>query len=117
MRLERKITVAAGLAALTLATAPRLAEACAVCGLDLDGAAGHAFKVSVLFMMAVPYVTFLIIGSAMYLSYRKSHPEAAPLLAWHRIPGVSKAVEVYKKLQRPASKTVPGAMEGRGETL
>ena len=106
MGLQRKVTVAAGLTALALGLAPQLADACAVCGLDLDGAAGHAYKVSELFMMAVPYITFLVIGSAMYVSWRKAHPR--PDMA---------TVGIYKTVRSLASRIMTSSNEGRGETL
>jgi hypothetical protein len=74
MRSKRLLTIAAGLTLMLATFAPRLANACAVCGLDGDGAAAQAFKHSVLFMIAVPYVTFAVIGGTMYMAWRKAHP-------------------------------------------
>jgi hypothetical protein len=52
--------------------APRLANACAMCGLSPGDHAGHAYNSSVLFMLASPYVSFFAIGGAVYLVYRRS---------------------------------------------
>jgi hypothetical protein len=72
MRME-KVFTATGLTALAIAIAPRVASACAVCGLGPNDVGGHAFNSSVLFMMAVPYTTFALIGGAVYLSWRRAH--------------------------------------------
>jgi hypothetical protein len=70
MRSKKLMAIASGLT--TIGLAPRLAEACAVCGLDGNGQASHAFKQSVLFMISAPYITFLVIGGVMYLAWRKA---------------------------------------------
>jgi hypothetical protein len=73
MRSERLLTIATALTALTTILAPRVANACAVCGLGPNDVGGHAFNKSVLFMMAVPYTTFAVIGGAVYLTWRRAH--------------------------------------------
>jgi len=77
MRPKRLLTIASGLTAglttMTIALAPRVANACAVCGLGPNDVGGHAFNSSVLFMMAVPYTTCALIGSFVYLAWRRSH--------------------------------------------
>jgi hypothetical protein len=73
MRSERLLTIATALTALTTTLAPRVANACAVCGLGPNDVGGHAFNKSVLFMMAVPYTTFAVIGGAVYLTWRRAH--------------------------------------------
>ena len=77
MRSKKLMAIATGLT--TIGLVPRLAQACAVCGLDGDGAASHAFKESVLFMISAPYITFAVIGGALYLSWRKTrrHDDSA----------------------------------------
>jgi hypothetical protein len=55
-----------------VAAAPRLANACATCGLSDGDAAFHAYKASVLFMLASPYVAFGAIGGITYFVYRRS---------------------------------------------
>jgi hypothetical protein len=106
MRYQRLVTVASGLSAMAIGFAPQVANACATCGLDLDGQAGHAFKTSVLFMISAPYITFMVIGTVMYRAWRKAHPrpEAA-------------GIGLYRTLHGLASKFVTGSIEGRRETL
>ena len=64
-------------AAMTMATAiiaavPRLANACATCGLADGDQAFHAYKTSVLFMLVSPYASFAAIGGIAYFAYRRS---------------------------------------------
>ena len=64
-------------AAMTIATAivaavPRLANACATCGLADGDQALHAYKTSVLFMLVSPYASFAAIGGIAYFAYRRS---------------------------------------------
>jgi len=73
MRSEKLLTIATGLTSLTIALAPRVANACAVCGLGPNDVGGHAFNSSVLFMMAVPYSTFAFIACVVYLAWRRAH--------------------------------------------
>jgi hypothetical protein len=63
--------ITAMLAAIVTA-APRLANACAMCGLSPGDHAGHAYNSSVLFMLASPYISFFAIGGVVYLVYRRS---------------------------------------------
>ncbi len=72
MRFEKLLAIATGLSSLTIAVAPRIASACAVCGLGPNDVGGHAFNSSVLFMMAIPYTTVALIGGAFYLTWRKA---------------------------------------------
>ena len=55
-----------------VATAPRLANACATCGLADGDQAFHAYKTSVLFMLVSPYASFAAIGGIAYFAYRRS---------------------------------------------
>ncbi len=55
--------------------APRLANACATCGLSEGDHASHAYKASVLFMLASPYAAFAAIGGITYFAYRRSTRE------------------------------------------
>ena len=57
---------------MIVAASPRIASACAMCGLSPGDHAGHAFNTSVLFMLASPYVSFAAIGGITYLVYRRS---------------------------------------------
>jgi hypothetical protein len=63
--------------------APSLATACAMCGLSPGDALGHAFNTSVLFMLLGPYVTFGLIGGAVYFRYRRSLRAAEPAAPKH----------------------------------
>ena len=55
-----------------VAAAPRLANACATCGLSEGDHAFHAYKTSVLFMLVSPYASFAAIGGITYFVYRRS---------------------------------------------
>jgi hypothetical protein len=65
-------SLAATLAGSMVAVAPRIANACAMCGLSPNDPAGHAYNSSVLFMLASPYVSFVAIGGITYLVYRRA---------------------------------------------
>ena len=84
MRTEKLLAIATGLTSLTIALAPQVANACAVCGLGPNDVGGHAFNSSVLFMMAVPYTTVALIGGAVYLTWRKAQRRQDALLAASR---------------------------------
>jgi hypothetical protein len=58
--------------AAMITAAPRIASACAMCGLSPGDHAGHAFNTSVLFMLASPYVSFAAIGGITWYVYRRS---------------------------------------------
>ena len=60
------------IAGMLVAASPRIASACAMCGLSPGDHAGHAFNTSVLFMLASPYVSFAAIGGITYYVYRRS---------------------------------------------
>lgn len=55
-----------------IAAVPRLANACATCGLSEGDHAFHAYKASVLFMLVSPYASFAAIGGITYFAYRRS---------------------------------------------
>ncbi len=55
-----------------VAAAPRLANACATCGLSENSHASRAYNTSVLFMLASPYASFAAIGGITYFAYRRS---------------------------------------------
>ena len=57
---------------MIVALSPRIASACAMCGLSPGDHAGHAFNTSVLFMLASPYVSFAAIGGITWYVYRRS---------------------------------------------
>jgi hypothetical protein len=88
MSSKRKlIALATGLTPTSIALAPRLANACAVCGLDGDGQASRAFKHSVLFMISVPYITFMIVGGVMYMAWRKARRGDSTVLGSNKTLG------------------------------
>ena len=69
MKLKSAMTMIAG---MIVAASPRIASACAMCGLSPGDHAGHAFNTSVLFMLASPYVSFAAIGGITWYVYRRS---------------------------------------------
>ena len=69
MKLKGAMTMIAG---VIVAVSPRIASACAMCGLSPGDHAGHAFNTSVLFMLASPYVSFAAIGGITWYVYRRS---------------------------------------------
>jgi hypothetical protein len=81
MRSGKLVAIATSLASLTIAIAPRVASACAVCGLGPNDVGGHAFNTSVLFMMAIPYSTVALIGGAVYFTWRKAQRRHEALIA------------------------------------
>jgi hypothetical protein len=64
--------ITATLAASTIAAAPGIASACAMCGLSPGDHAGHAYNTSVLFMLAGPYVTFGLIGGLIFYIWHRA---------------------------------------------
>jgi hypothetical protein len=73
--MKRSAKLKAALVTMTaaiVAAAPRLANACATCGLSENDHASHAYKASVLFMLSSPYVAFAAIGGITYFAYRRS---------------------------------------------
>jgi hypothetical protein len=60
------------MASAIIAMAPRLANACATCGLADGDQALHAYKTSVVFMLISPYAAFAAIGGITYFAYRRS---------------------------------------------
>jgi hypothetical protein len=75
MRTRKLKAVAISMASAIVAAAPRLAQACATCGLSEGDHASHAYKASVLFMLASPYAAFAAIGGITYFAYRRSTRE------------------------------------------
>ncbi|HVN63309.1 MAG TPA: hypothetical protein VMT58_01635 [Candidatus Binataceae bacterium] len=64
-----KLFAASAMAAVAPAIAPRIAAACASCGLA-DG--GHAYTMSAIFLLSGPYVTMSVIGGILYAAWRRS---------------------------------------------
>jgi len=69
MKLKGAVAMIAG---MLVAASPRIASACAMCGLSPGDHAGHAFNTSVLFMLASPYVSLAAIGGITWFVYRRS---------------------------------------------
>ena len=75
MKNRRLKAVATAMVSAIIAAAPRLANACATCGLSENDHASHAYKASVLFMLASPYASFAAIGGITYFVYRRATRE------------------------------------------
>ncbi len=62
---------------------PRIAHACAMCGLSPGDHEIRAFNASVLFMLSAPYLIVAVIGGVLYGAYslarRKARTDAAAL--------------------------------------
>ena len=71
LKIHKAGLFAATLTALAFAM-PRVASACAMCGLSPGDKAGHAFNTSVIAMLVGPYITVSIIGGIIYLAYRRA---------------------------------------------
>ncbi len=70
---SRKLKAAAVMmVSAIISAAPRLASACATCGLADGDQAFHAYKTSVVFMLISPYASFAAIGGIAYFAYRRS---------------------------------------------
>ena len=72
MRSTKLTAMATTIVSAVVAAVPRLANACATCGLADTDQAFHAYKTSVVFMLISPYVSFAAIGGVTYLFYRRS---------------------------------------------
>ena len=66
MKNKKLIATAIAIASAIVTAAPRLANACATCGLADGDQALHAYKTSVVFMLASPYAAFAAIGGIAY---------------------------------------------------
>jgi hypothetical protein len=75
MRITKLTAMATTIASAVAAAVPRIANACATCGLADNDQALHAYKTSVVFMMASPYALFAAIGGITYFVYRRSQRE------------------------------------------
>jgi hypothetical protein len=62
----------AALLGSALMVAPRIAHACAMCGLSPGDHEIHAFNTSVLFMLSAPYLITAGIGVGLYAAYRSA---------------------------------------------
>lgn len=76
MRFAKSLSKMLAAALPAIAAAPGVASACAMCGLSPGDHAERAFGLSVLFMLAGPYVTAGAVGGALYLAWRKAQRAA-----------------------------------------
>lgn len=60
-------------AAVLVFAIPKMALACAMCGLPLGDHSTHAYNTSVLFMMAVPYSICAIGAVVAFFAYRNAN--------------------------------------------
>ncbi len=71
-------------AAVLVFAIPKMALACAMCGLPIGDHATHAYNTSVLFMLSGPYFTVAAIGGILFVAYRraqrKQRESSAPTL-------------------------------------
>ena len=72
MNLLRRNSTGIAMAGTMVAAAPRIADACAMCGLPPGDTAGHAYNASVLFMLAGPYFTVLAIGAIVFAMWKRA---------------------------------------------
>ena len=70
LKLGLKLESMAMLVGAILIAAPRVAHACAMCGLPPGDHATFAFHTSVLFMLLSPYAIFGVVGGIVYASWR-----------------------------------------------
>jgi hypothetical protein len=78
MRFAKLGSMAAALVVAAVGVAPKVASACAMCGLSPGDHAEHAFNTSVLFMLAGPYLTVGAVGGVLYFAWRRAHRSAGP---------------------------------------
>ena len=72
MNLSRRNSMGIAMTGALVAAAPRIADACAMCGLPPGDTAGHAYNASVLFMLAGPYFTVLAIGAIVFAMWKRA---------------------------------------------
>ena len=78
MRFAKLGSMTAGLVGVAIAMAPKVASACAMCGLSPGDHAEHAFNTSVLFMLAGPYLTIGAVGGILYFAWRRAQHHENP---------------------------------------
>ena len=72
MTIKSTMVLATAIVGAIVGSAPRIANACATCGLSDGDPAFHAYKASVLFMLVSPYASFAAIGGITYFAYKRS---------------------------------------------
>lgn len=70
----RKMVLSLLIAALIIASIPLSLEACPACK-NLDEPIAKGFNWSVLFMMAMPFAVFGVIGGSVFYAYRRAYKE------------------------------------------
>jgi len=70
LKLGLKLESMAALVGVILIAVPRVAHACAMCGLPPGDHATFAFRTSVLFMLLSPYAIFGVVAGIVYASWR-----------------------------------------------
>ncbi len=81
------------LAGAALSAAPRIAHACAMCGLSPGDHGIHAFNTSVLFMLSAPYLITAGIGAILYVAYRSAlRKRRAGRPALHTAPSLGASI-------------------------
>lgn len=70
--MTRIASIGMAMAGALVAAAPRIADACAMCGLPPGDSAGHAYNASVLFMLVGPYFTVLAIGGIVFAVWKRA---------------------------------------------
>ncbi|MGO9603961.1 MAG: hypothetical protein ACLQAT_11270 [Candidatus Binataceae bacterium] len=86
MKNLRSGSIGVTIAMVLVALAPRIASACAMCGLPPGDAAGHAYNASVLFMLLGPYFTVAAMGGVLFVIYKRAQrkEQAAAVSAANR---------------------------------
>ena len=72
MNLLRRNSMGIAMAGALVGAVPRVADACAMCGLPPGDTAGHAYNASVLFMLAGPYFPVLAIGAIVFAMWKRA---------------------------------------------
>ncbi|HKM99689.1 MAG TPA: hypothetical protein VJX23_04180 [Candidatus Binataceae bacterium] len=72
MKILRAGSIGVVMATALVALAPRIASACAMCGLPPGDAAGHAYNASVLFMLIGPYFTVAAMAGVLFAIYKRA---------------------------------------------
>lgn len=70
--MTRIASIGMAMAGALVGAAPRIADACAMCGLPPGDSAGHAYNASVLFMLVGPYFTVLAIGGIVFAVWKRA---------------------------------------------
>jgi len=72
MKVLRAGSIGVVMATVLLALAPRIASACATCGLTSGDAAGHAYTASMWFLLSGPYFTVAAMAGILFVIYKRA---------------------------------------------